>query len=211
MTTTRTTAIACAFALATGFTVGACGGSEQPKGGSPSGPFSTGIAGTKTLGSLTDSEMQTLCAANAAFARTVMTPEMACRAGAIGFAGLSGMSPTATDAQIQQTCAMIYGMCMAGGPSGGAPATADAGANTCAKPDATCTATVAEYETCMNDSKTAMQQAMSSAPACEALTVAWVKANSGDAGSSSVDPPSCQAIKAKCPGWQAPSSSTTGP
>jgi hypothetical protein len=208
MVTKRTASIAGAIAVATGIAVGACGGSETPTGTSASGPFSTGIAGTRTLDSLTASELKGLCDASAAFAKTIMTPEMTCHMGAIAFAGLSAMSGTVTDTQLQQNCTMIYGMCVAGG---GSPTTADAGASTCTSPTGTCTATVAEYETCMNDSKTSLQQTMSAAPTCETLTVAWVRANSGDAGSSaSADPPSCQVVKSKCPGWQ-PSGSTTGP
>jgi hypothetical protein len=198
-------------ALAASIAVASCGGSEknQPQAQPGSGPFSTGIAGSKPLGSLTDAEAQALCQASESFARTMMTPEMTCRAAAIGFAGLGAMSGTATDAEIQQTCSSIYGMCVAGGGSV-APAT-DAGTSTCTNPPANCTTTVAEYEACMNDTRTSLQQSMSAMPTCATLTVAWVLANSGDAGSSSsTDPPSCQAASAKCPGWQ-PSSTNAGP
>jgi hypothetical protein len=208
MVTKTTASIAGALAMATSIAVGACGGSEKTTGAPASGPFSTGIAGTRTLDSLTASELGTLCDASAAFAKTIMTPQMSCQMGAIAFAGFSAMSGTVTDAQLQQSCSMIYGLCTAGG---GSPTPADAGASTCTAPTGTCTATVAEYETCMNDTKTSLQQTMSAAPTCETLTVAWVQANSGDAGSSaSADPPSCQIVKSKCPGWQ-PSGAATGP
>ena len=206
---TKTAVVAGALALTVG--IAACTSSSPASTGgsapdaSAAGAFSTGIAGTRTLGSITDSEMPALCSATAAFRQTMASKEDFCRMTSVMFAGTAATMGPTTDAELRQSCNTLYSSCVSG------PGTTDAGANGCLRPIGPCTRTVADYETCMNDTKTVVRQLVSAVPSCDALTVAWVLASSGDAASSaSVDPPSCQALDAECHGWL-PSDVTGGP
>ena len=68
---------------------------------------------------------------------------------------------------------------------------------TCTKPDASCTATVAEYDTCVNDTIKGLSDAENALPTCDKLTLAFL-AMTGD-GALTETPASCTALQAKCP------------
>lgn len=77
---------------------------------------------------------------------------------------LAGLSSTATDADLQSTCASAYDSCLR--PDGGA-----GGGFTCTgAPPANCTTTVAELGACLSDQATATHVAASAVPACSALS-----------------------------------------
>lgn len=185
---------------------GGSGGSVSPGGSGPggsspgssgaggrpstaSGDFSSGLSGDKQLGSLTDQEFAGLCQKLHDYVSTSSflekAEEFSCRISGLFVATLSNAQ---TDAELQSSCKTAYNACLA------APTTTT---ETCTKPDATCTATVAEYEACMSDSIEAFGEALKAVPACSELTLALL-AMSGD-DMMSQEPASCTALKAKCP------------
>jgi hypothetical protein len=85
-------------------------------------------------------------------------------------------------------CKSVYDSCIA------APTTVT---ESCTKPDASCTATVSEYEACVNDTIKALGEAEKAVPACDQLTLALL-AMSGDSMLTE-SPASCTALDAKCP------------
>ena len=170
---------------------GGSGPGGSSAGGAPSGTgdFSSGIAGNQQLGSLSDSEIQGLCKKVGDYfssgSAAVDVQELTCRFESAFGASFSGAT---TDAALQAACKTLYDQCIA------APTTTT---ETCNKPDAGCTATVAEYEACVNDTATSLSTVTKALPACDELTMASL----GDLGSGAAtdSPASCTSVKAKCP------------
>ncbi|HEX2670237.1 MAG TPA: hypothetical protein VHM25_05165 [Polyangiaceae bacterium] len=183
---------------------GSSGGSGPSAGGAPtttSGTFSSGLAGDKQLGSLTDDEAASLCqklseyfADGSAVSRNF--EEVTCRVSSVLFSAFGGAE---TDAALQASCKTFYDSCVA------APTMSS---ESCKKPDASCTATTGEYEACVNDSVKQISQLGSAVPTCDQLTIASAGALF-TGGSASASPASCQAVSAKCP--DAPSSGAFDP
>jgi hypothetical protein len=165
-----------------------------------SGTFSSGLPGDKQLGSLTDDEAAALCQKLSEYfadgsAVSKSFEEVTCRASSVILA-LFG-APT-TDAALQASCKTFYDSCVA------APTTSS---ESCGKPDASCTATAGEYDTCVNESVKQIGTLGTAVPSCEQLTLA--SAATVFAGSASASPASCQAVSAKCP--NAPTSGAFDP
>ncbi len=175
----------------------ACGGSSSGGSGPGSTEFSSSLPGDKSLGSLSDSESAKLCSElesyygpNGAVGKE--TKEVGCRFSALFLAAFSGAT---TDSALQAACKSGYDQCQA------APAQTDT--TTCMKPAASCTATVAEMETCISDSTKALADLGSQFPECSKVTLASLQStmDPGTTPPASTDPPSCTAIEAKCPGF----------
>jgi len=172
------------------------GGSGQSAAGAanaPSGGYSSGLAGDRTLGSLTDDESAGLCqklsdyfSDSSATGKNV--EEFTCRVSSAFTALLLGAD---SDAALQAACKPLYDSCVA------SPAMTE---ESCTKPDATCQATIAEYDICVNDELKALNQAVTAVPSCDKITIASLTA----LFSQSQTIASCDALKAKCPGIETP-------
>jgi hypothetical protein len=185
-------------ALLAAMLLAACssGGSSSPDGGSSStGPFDTTISSSLRLSELSSSQQQTLCEEFQAFATSTSWDDViegGCRLGGIIAATFSNPQD---DAALQAACMTTYEQCksVVNDPS----TTADVDCT----PDSgpwTCSATVGEVITCLNDTVTELANILLSIPMCSEVTLADVQ---GDAGISFdlQSPPSCQALQAKCP------------
>ena len=120
-------------------------------------------------------------------------------AAALGAAFDSSLS----DAQIQMSCTQAYNDCLASDQSadGGATSSCQMGAS-----DPTCTATVSEISTCLNDDSAVLAQQTNALPSCGALTRASLNTATGtDAdGGAADEPASCKTVDTKCPGFSMP-------
>jgi hypothetical protein len=161
------------------------GASGAPSNGSDD--FSSGVSGQKQLGSLTDQEFQGLCKKLSDHFSTGTigqgVEEFTCR-----FAGLFAGATAQSDAALQAACKSAYDQCIA------APTTTE---ETCTKPDATCTATVAEYDACINDAAKALVALGNVLPACDKLTLTSLEMI--DLGEETEQPASCKVLETKCP------------
>ncbi|MEI9942570.1 MAG: hypothetical protein WDO69_35600 [Pseudomonadota bacterium] len=168
----------------------ACGGSSDGGNGAPansSGNYSSGVSGDKQLGALTDQEFQGVCKNLSDYFSSGAVgkgfEEFTCR-----FEGLLAGVAAQTDAELQAACKATYDQCVA------APTTTT---ETCTKPDASCTATVAEYDACVNDSAKALTTLANSIPSCDKLTMASLGMIAVD--DSTATPASCTTLQTKCP------------
>jgi len=170
----------------------ACGGSDSDNNtaGAPnnsSGSYSSGIAGDKQLASLTDQEFAGLCKKLDDYFSTgtlnKSLQEFTCR-----FAGLFAGGAAQTDAELQAACKPAYESCIGG------QTTTD---HTCSKPEASCTATVAEYDACANDAAKQLAKLGTALPSCDKLTASSLQ--TVDLGSSTQAPASCTLLTSKCP------------
>jgi hypothetical protein len=161
------------------------GASGAPSSGA--GDYSSGVSGDKQLGSLSDSEFQGLCKklsdhfSTGSVGKSV--EEFTCR-----LAGLFAGATAETDAALKAACKSAYDQCLA------APHMTD---ETCTKPAATCTATVAEYDACVSDSAKALVALGNELPACAELTLSSLEMI--DLGEETASPASCKVLETKCP------------
>jgi hypothetical protein len=188
-----------------GGTGGATGGSSSSGSGNKAGSSSSGggtgsgvtLPDDKTLGGLTDSEAEQLCddyekfASSGSFAATQQ--EFSCLLSGVLSSALSGAE---TDAEMQAACKTTYDQCK--------KAPFEPEASECEKPDASCTATVAELKQCMEDSAKAFEDLVEQFPTCSELTLE----SEGPDLEEVMDPPSCVALREKCPGLETPSAAT---
>ncbi len=158
-------------------------------------PFDPGVAGSAQLGSLSDSDTQKLCdelqqyVSGAPF----MQAEGQLSCGAAGIAA-AFMATDMTDSGIQSACKSASDACTAALKDTNPMMT-----DTCDKPDASCTATVAEYTACLNDAVNVLNT--TNIPACSTLTKANLQtALLSLAGLAQGEPASCTAYEMKCPG-----------
>jgi len=175
-----------------GGTSGGGSGGTSSVGGAPSGnpgSYSSGIAGDRLLGSLTDDEFAGLCKKLSDYF-SVSTPTgknlelVSCRFTS-AVAALFTAEPT--DAALRTACQSSYDKCIASGTTA---------TETCTKPPATCAATVAEYDLCLNDQVQALNQIESAVPSCDKLTVASVTPLFLSLGGMTA---ACQIVEDKCP------------
>jgi hypothetical protein len=180
-------------------------------GGGSSG-FNPGVPGSKPVGQLSGDEAKTLCDNTVAHYRMTLTSstgrESTCRAAGAVVASLQSTA-TATDLQIQFTCIAGYTLCEQAIADGGLDALSgvgggDGGADPCAgaaNPDPTCTATVAQYTACINESEAALMKAY---PSCAELTKAKLTELTSAPGGilgAGTNGPACTAFSAACPGF----------
>lgn len=174
----------------------ACGSDDEGK--KAGAPFSSSVSG-KPLSQLTDAEMTELCANVGDY--YVTDPDLksgTCRFAGVGMAVASLLFGEKTDEQLRATCAEFESACLRAESTGGTQQ------GTCEKPGATCTATVAELEACINDSRDAVSNALLSMPSCETLKRSDIGApTAGPAPAMQLpNPESCQIFQQKCPDAQ---------
>lgn len=183
-----------------GANAGGSGGSGNKAGSSSSGgnPTTGGVlSGDTSLGGLSDGDLAKLCDEIETFTTTgsygMSLQEMSCLLTGMITAQFAGPE---TDAELQAGCKSAYDQCKA---QPFEPETSE-----CMKPEGTCTATVAELRQCMQDSAKAMETVVADLPTCSELTL---DATEDPEITDPMDPPSCVALQAKCPGLEA----TTNP
>jgi hypothetical protein len=168
----------------------------------PSG-FSTGVDREKPLGTVTGPEAQSICDATQTWTREAIAQEkqqqLACKlsatvaaalAGGLG-GGAGGAGAAATDAELRMTCQTAYDQCLA------TPPPQSSGPATCRAFPAGCTATVAEYEACLNDMPAFVDQTIATLPSCETLNRLSLLAVLNIANTL---PPTCRTFQMKCRG-----------
>jgi hypothetical protein len=118
-------------------------------------------------------------------------------------------SLAATTDVARTQCKTAYNACVAklGTSSGGS---ADGGTSTtsCKMPPASCTATVGEFETCLNDSSAAYDKLQLTLPSCDELHLPLMIDSS--VGSSVTEPASCTKLNSECPDVSSGGSSSSG-
>jgi len=189
-----------------GATVGTGGslnaGGATPTGGSASTAIGgTGAGGATAVGSVTNiSAIQVLGTLSAAQATQLCSDAYAYYGSAISHAttckwkglvfGVSSSAPT--DEVLQANCATQESTCMQAGPAN----------PSCGDLPSPCTATVAEYSTCIADQATVFAQTVSGLASC--ATVTHTDLEAVWAYSSAAMPASCQALDITCAGVDLP-------
>jgi hypothetical protein len=187
-----------------------CGGSSS---GNGSG-FQSSVPASTPLDMLSAAQATQLCMTSLAYINTQVTSELNskdfhCRTtGILAAAIQSSLTSGTTDAQLQMACTQAYNACLSAPADGGVTGGLDAGTGTAtcstAMSDlANCTATVGQYDSCVNGTVSAIQTAF---PPCNQLTMATITALLSDGGSSSgsgaaFSAPACMAISTACPGF----------
>ena len=175
-----------------GSTGGGAGGSSGT-GGSASvdaggGTAITTIMGGKTLGSLTAAQGTQLCNDTSAYFVRNITRAQACKFGALTFS-VSSSAPT--DADLRLGCTNTETSCNQSDASTGI-------AIMCSSIPASCTATVAQYSTCVVDQAALYKTNLAALPACSALTRTDFDKIIMSLPNAS-PPGSCEALMSACP------------
>jgi len=167
------------------------GGSGSGGAGAADGGGSSDASGNRALGTLSKAEADQLCSDTGAYFARSITRAYSCR-----WAGLvyAQSSSAPTDADLQSNCSKTEGSCNQSDASTSGP-----GANTmCFGVPSTCTATVAQYFTCVADETTVFNQALKTLPSCATLTRAdfdgIVAVQTG-----ANQPASCTSVMNTCP------------
>jgi hypothetical protein len=93
----------------------------------------------------------------------------------------------------QPACAQAYDPCAAAPPP-----TASNGGASCTAPPSTCTATVGELQTCLQEMSGAIDGLLAVLPTCEMVATTT---GSPVAAALTRIPASCQTLNSKCAGW----------
>ncbi len=128
-------------------------------GGAGGGASITTVSGGKTLGSLTPSEATQLCNDTYSYYGKAISEATLCKSAGLTY-GLS--SSPATDSQLQQNCASQQSACLNAGPA----------TTGCRAIPASCTATVAQYSTCITDEASAFNDGVNGLVGCGTVTLA---------------------------------------
>ena len=193
-----------------GLALGACGSnttgtSVVPNAGSdagsaaPAAAYSAGIDGTRTLSTLTDTEKSGICTSGISYYSMSISRAAACQQQSVGNTSGITFAGAFNDATVQMSCSSEESDCLHGSP------TSRSFYTTLCVPKLSCAATVAEYESCVNDLGKALVRGMVDFPHCSDLTAAnykSVEAPSLSLGDTN-QPASCQALDAKCSGLTA--------
>jgi hypothetical protein len=156
----------------------ACGGGSR--GGSTT--FTTSVPGSTPLNQVSGTQLTTLC--NDVYKYVTAVDENVFanqtlkqgKCTALGYDAAFAANAT-TDAELQSACSMEYNQCLQYTLSPGPP--------TCFKtPPASCTATVSQYEACLNDVVVAAEAILGSLPSCSSLTISTLSADASQAGYS---------------------------
>jgi hypothetical protein len=166
-------------------------------GGSGSATFTTSVPSATPLNMLSSSQLQTLCNDLKSFAMSSSVyadaKDAGCRLAGMIAAALSGKT---TDSDLQAACTTAYNQCKSAPVDSGTMT--DTGLACTAAPP-TCTATVGEVTTCLNDEFSQLGQLLKSIPSCSQLTKAYLNGDAGIVGGSNEAPASCKSLEAKCP------------
>ena len=157
------------------------------------GSFSSSVAGSTPLNTLTPAQHSTLCKEFGAY---LDGPRTICPLVGL-LAAQASASISATDAQLRKACTDAVASCQQqlDSPDGGASS-----GSMCEPIPANCTATVAEMSACLTDQTAVLKQTVAQIPACASLTRASFSADGGvSGGGEPPEPPSCMSLSAKCP------------
>lgn len=171
------------------------GGSANGTGGAGGGGISvTSVSGTKTIGALSATEGTQLCNDTYSYFGSAIPHATACK-----WNGLSraASSSSRTQDDLQKGCALADNSCLQ----------SDAGAFVnpgCGDIPKTCTATVAQYATCIADEVAAFNQTVNGFPACSVVTLADTS-SIFDALGGGTPPASCTSLGEACPALVIPS------
>jgi hypothetical protein len=202
----NTTAIIGAIVLGS---LAACGGGSS--GGTTT--FTTSVPGSTRLNQVSGTQLDTLCNDVYTYATAVGENVFANqtlkhgKCTALGYDAASatnanavaaGGANAATDAELQSACNMEYNQCL--------QLTVSPTTRTCFRaPSASCTATVSQYETCVNDVFVAAEAVVGTLPSCSSITtstlpadVAKSGATTGRASWAATGAPSCATFIAAC-------------
>jgi alpha-L-arabinofuranosidase len=159
-------------------------GGATGAGGQSGGGAVTAVDGGKTLGALTPSEATQLCTDTSAYFGKSITQATLCKEVGLTYAVSTS---AASDSQLQKNCASQEAACLQAG---------SAVAN-CTSISASCTATVAQYSTCMVDKIAAFNQTVNALASCATVTLTGLTAVWDFIAA---DPPaSCGVVVNKCP------------
>jgi hypothetical protein len=182
---------------------GTGGGSGTGAGGSATGAGGmggssstsvTGVSPTKTISALSAAEGTQLCNDTYSYFGSAIPHATACK-----WNGLSraASSSSRTQDDLQKGCALADNSCLQ----------SDAGAFVnpgCGDIPKTCTATVAQYATCIADEVAAFNQTVNGFPACSVVTLADTS-SIFDALGGGTPPASCTSLGEACPALVIPS------
>jgi hypothetical protein len=174
---------------------GGTGGSATGTGGTAGGTGSsvTGVSGTKTIGSLSAAEATQLCNDTYGYFGTAIPHATACKWNGLYRAASS--SSMTTD-QLRTGCSLAENSCLQ----------SDAAAFTnpgCGDVPKTCTATVAQYATCITDEVALFNQTVNGFPSCMTVTMAGT-GPIFDALAGGTPPASCTSLGDACPALLVP-------
>jgi len=171
-------------------TGGSSAGGGTAAGGASGAGVVTNLSGTKALNALTVTEVTQLCNDSYAYFGTAISRATMCKWKGLAYA-ISSSAPT--DAMLQESCTTQQSTCMQATPD----------SPSCSDIPTTCTATVAEYSSCIADQATAFSQSVSGLTSCPILTRPDLAAvwdlRTGD------PPASCMSLAVKCPDLSPPS------
>jgi hypothetical protein len=182
-----------------GGTGGGTGGSASGTGGTSGGTGGgtgssvTAVSGTKTIGSLSAAEATQLCNDTYGYFGTAIPHATACKWNGLYRAASS--SSMTTD-QLRTGCSLAENSCLQ----------SDAGAFVnpgCGDVPKTCTATVAQYATCISDEVTLFNQTVNGFPSCMTVTMAGT-GPIFDALAGGTPPASCTSLGDACPALLVP-------
>jgi hypothetical protein len=154
----------------------------------------TSLCADAPLNTLTQAEASKLCSDTGAYATTAIGKPGGCKYVGI-VAAASSSAPT--EAALQAACSAREASCTQGASMG-------PGGNTnCSAVPATCTATVAQYSSCIMNEVTVFDQGANALVSCSMLT----NGNLGtayDVPNAAAEAPDCMAIKTACPSFTLP-------
>lgn len=178
--------------LGTGGAAGT-GGSSATGGAGGGGGSVTTVTGSKTIGALTTAEGTQLCNDTYAYFGSAIPGATTCKWQGLAYAVNSSAQ---SDSVLQQQCTKQSNTCQQA---------ADPWANNsgCNALPTDCTATVAQYSTCISDEVTAFIQTVSGLPTCTTITMSQTSSVT-DAQLAS-PPPSCMSLMNTCPDLYPPS------
>ena len=174
---------------------GGAGGGSSSTGGTVAGGASavgsvTNLSGTKVLGELTTAEAAQLCSDAYAYFGRAISRATTCKWKGLVF-GISSSAPT--DATLEANCASQETSCLQANPA----------SPSCSDLPSPCTATVAEYSTCIADQAAAFSQTVSGLASCATVTRADLAAVWDFSGAA--PPASCTPLDITCAGLDLPS------
>ena len=155
----------------------------------------TSLCGAAALNTLTAAESSQLCSDTSAYVVAAIPRATGCKYQAI-VAAASNSSPT--EAQLQAACASTEATCNQDASVMGP------GANTlCGQIPATCTATVAQYSTCVEDQAVVFAQEAGELTSCSTLTFGNLS-TVYDVPNAANAAPSCMTLETACPNFTLP-------
>jgi hypothetical protein len=170
--------------LIAGLLLGACGGDDS------NAKFSSGLDPSKTPATLSPAERAALCGKVDSFLPSVMSKADLCK-----ISGMMGaMFGMMGGGDLKALCTAAYDACM----NEPTEPTDPSDTESCSQGMSTCTATIGEIETCLNDIASTTQAEMAKIPSCSQITASSLT-SVATSTSTSTNPASCTALEAKCP------------